>query len=74
VTERALRLKPLYTAPELSRALGISVHMLMRLLKSEGVAYHRVGSATLIPLGEIRDRLPLVWGAVLAALESERRP
>jgi hypothetical protein len=62
-------LKPLYVASELAKTLGISVHVLQKLLESQGVVVYRVGPLTVIPLSEIRDKLPPVWDAIDAAYE-----
>jgi hypothetical protein len=60
-----LELKPLYTALELARSLGVSRYRLVRLLEVRDVFVYRVGRDILVPLSEIRDKLQPLWDSLL---------
>ena len=61
---KPLPLKALYTPLELAESIGISRHVLLRLVRMQGVVVYRVGRKTLIPISEIRDKLEPLWDAI----------
>jgi excisionase family DNA binding protein len=64
---KPLSLKVLYTTAELARSIGITKHVLFRLVRSQGILAYRVGAVTLIPLTEIKEKLEPVWEAICLA-------
>ena len=59
-----LGLKPLYTAAELARSLGISRDRLVRLLQMHDVRIYRVGRGLLVPVSEIQQHLAPLWASL----------
>ncbi len=75
VTRRVkpLPMKVLYTVTELADSLGVSRHMVRRLVRSEGIVVYQVGRTTLVPLSEIQEKLEPVWHAILAVENARAR-
>jgi hypothetical protein len=70
--KKPLELKPLYTAVELAQSIGISRRRFIRLLAKQDVFVYRVGWDVLVPLSEVRDKLPPLWDSLLASNEKRR--
>jgi len=70
---KALPLKVLYTTSELARSIGVSRHVLFKLVRMQGIFVYRVGAQTLVPLGEIKDKLVPVWEAICLAEQNRKR-
>jgi hypothetical protein len=71
----ALEVKALYPVPILARACGVTQQRLVRLLRRNGVALLNSGRAIIVPLSEIRRRLPALWESLITAelLRAEAR-
>jgi hypothetical protein len=67
-----LELKPVYTALELARSLGISRRRFMRLLEMQNVFIYRLGRVVLVPATEVRDKLQPLWASLLASDQKRR--
>jgi hypothetical protein len=61
-----LKVKAVYGVAELARAAGVSRQFLHRLLPAAGVKLVRVRGFVLVPLDEIRRRIPWLWNALIA--------
>jgi chloramphenicol 3-O-phosphotransferase len=53
--------------------LGVSRHTLFKLVRLQGIFVYRVGAQTLVPLGEIKDKLVPVWEAICLAEQNRKR-
>jgi hypothetical protein len=53
-----LRLQALYSLTTLARVAGVTKQTLTRVLRANGVALLGSGRALLVPLSEIRARIP----------------
>ncbi len=49
----------------------MSRHVLLKLVRLQGILVYRVGAVTLIPLTEIKDKLEPVWDAICLAEKTE---
>ena len=63
----AIDVHALYTAAALARHLGVRRERMLQLLAVRGVIVFGVGKGTLVPLSEIRDKLPPLWESILLA-------
>jgi excisionase family DNA binding protein len=61
---KPLRMKVLYSVHELAQSIGISRHLVMKLVRSQSIVVYRLGRTTLIPLTEIKEKLEPVWEAI----------
>lgn len=69
---RPMALKVLYTASELATSVGVSKHVLFKLVRLQGILVYRVGAVTLIPLTEIKEKLEPVWDAICLAEKNRK--
>ena len=60
-----LKLQGLYSLTTLARALGVAPRMLKRILRSYGVALICTKHAVLVPLSELKSRLPELWRSLV---------
>jgi len=62
-----LKLQAIYPVPMLARAAGVEPHALLRALRSAGVELVSSGRALLVPLSEIKIRIPNLWRSIVEA-------
>ena len=65
--DEVLELRALYSVGALARAGGVTCHLLMRLLRANGVRLLNAGRAVLVPLSEIEEHVPPLWQSLVAA-------
>jgi hypothetical protein len=70
-----LQIRALYLVPILARACGVTQGRMARLLRANGVAFVRSGRSIIVPLSELRRRVPALWDSLVAAerLRAEAR-
>jgi hypothetical protein len=71
----ALHVRALYPVPILARACGVTQQRMARLLRANGVALVHSGRSIIVPLSEIRRRIPALWDSLVTAerLRAEAR-
>lgn len=60
-----LMLQAFYSLATLARAGAVDSHVLSRLLQASGVEFMRSGRAVLVPLSEIKARIPNLWRSLV---------
>ncbi len=70
---KPLPLKALYTTTELARSIGISRHVLRKLVRLQSIFVYQVGAVTLVPLTEIKAKLEPVWEAICLAEQNRKK-
>jgi hypothetical protein len=68
-----LEIRALYSVPALARIAKVSADMLRRVLRAANVELLRSGRVILVPLSEIRDKVPSLWKSLANAEELRRR-
>jgi hypothetical protein len=68
----ALEVQALYSVAALARAANVGTELLRRVLRANGIVFVRGGRALLVPLSEIRDRIPLLWESLKAAEQARQ--
>ncbi len=66
-----MRLKALYTVPELARMAGMSERTMHRWLLRQRVQIIRCGGGVRVPLYAFREAFPDVWQAIQFAQEMQ---
>jgi hypothetical protein len=67
-----LRVKALYTVPELAQLIGMHHRTLRRWLAKKQVPLLHVGASVAVPLVVFREAFPEVWQSVKATSELHR--
>jgi hypothetical protein len=62
-----LEVRALYSIGALAHAVGVTRHLMLRLLRKNKVDFVTVGRSVLVPLSEIETRIPTLWRGILAA-------
>ena len=62
-----LEVRALYTIGALARAVGVTRHLMLRLLRANKIDFVRAGRTLFVPLCEIEKRIPTLWQGILAA-------
>lgn len=57
-------IKPAYRMGELALLLGVTRHALEKIVLANGLKVYPAGRLVIVPLGEIRDKLPHIWDAI----------
>ena len=65
--QAVLEVKALYSVAELARGANVGADRLRRVLRASGVTLLRGGRVLLVPLSEIREKIPALWESILAA-------
>ena len=60
----SLSIKPLYSIAELAEATEVSDFTMRRMLKNNGVELQRSGTATFVPLSELKNKMRLFWESI----------
>lgn len=58
-----------YSVPALARIANVSADMMRRLLRTNRLEFLRVGRVLVVPLSEIRKKVPPLWNSLQAAEE-----
>jgi hypothetical protein len=69
-----LEVRALYSIAALAQIANVSRDMLRRLLRSNGVTFLHAGRVLLVPLSEIRNKVPPLWKTLEAAELLRRGP
>lgn len=67
-----LEVQALYSIATLARVARISTYQLRRVLRSNGIVFVRGGRALLVPLSEIRSKIPPLWESLCDAERARR--
>jgi hypothetical protein len=59
-----LQVQAIYSIPALARIANVSWHLMARLLRANGVRFIHSGRSLLVPLQEVRDKIPPLWDAL----------
>jgi hypothetical protein len=62
-----LEVRAVYSIGALAHAVGVTRHLMLRLLRANKVDLVRAGRTLLVPLSEIETRIPTLWRGILAA-------
>jgi hypothetical protein len=69
-----LEVRALYSVTALAQIANVSRDMLRRVLRSSGVTFLHAGRVLLVPLSEIRSKVPPLWKTLEAAELLRRGP
>jgi len=64
-----LEVRAFYSVPALAQIANVSADMMRRLLRTNRLELLRVGRVLLVPLSEIRKKVPPLWDSLRAAEE-----
>jgi hypothetical protein len=67
-------LQAVYRVRELAEFANTSRYLMARLLREAGVLGVRVGSTVVIPVSEVKEKIPLLWESLTAVHQARRPP
>ena len=62
-----LEVRALYSIGALARVVGVSRHLMLRLIRKNKIDLVTVGRSVLVSLADIEKRIPALWRGILAA-------
>jgi hypothetical protein len=60
-----LELQGLYSVAALARMGNVTVQLMLRVLRSNGVAFVQAGRSVLVPLTEVQRKIPPLWESLM---------
>jgi hypothetical protein len=65
----SLEVQALYSIAALARVGNVSIDLMRRVLRANGVSFVRARRALFVPLTEIQRKIPPLWESLCAAAE-----